>query len=94
MRFNYRTGSKAGFFLGIAIAVAGFATVVAAPTHAVHHGPVLKQRHFAFLKGQEQLTPARSRFYGGVAIAGGVLLSLFSVYVPRSRQPALPMKGD
>lgn len=88
MRFSYRSGSKTGFFLGIAIAVGGVAAVWVGPTHTVNHGPVMRQSQFGSLKAQEQLTPARARLYGGVAVAGGVFLSLFSLYVPRPRPSA------
>ena len=85
MRFSYRNGSKAGLLLGAAVAVAGGLTVTFAPSHTVYHGPVFRVPSASSVHKPEKVTPSRAQFYGGCGIVGGVLFSLFSLYVPRPR---------
>ena len=85
MRFSYRQGSKAGLFFGTALAVAGGLTVVFAPSHTVYHGPVFRVPSASAVHKPEKVSPSRARFYGACGIVGGVLFSLFSLYVPSPR---------
>lgn len=87
MRFSFHLAHKPGLLLGIAMTLAGAAAIAFTPSHTVDHGPVMRQPHFGFLKSTEKVSPPRARFYGAIGVAGGVFLSLLSLYVPRPREP-------
>lgn len=87
MRFSLQLAHKPGLLLGLAMALAGAAAIAFTPSHTVDHGPVMRQPHFGSLKSTEKVSPPRARFYGSIGVAGGVFLSLVSLYVPKQRQP-------
>jgi hypothetical protein len=88
MRFSYRTASKPGLLLGSALLLVGVIAMAMPPEIVVHHGST-RPSLFPGLKQAETVTKRRARFYGGCLAAGGVFLTLFSLYVPRPpKRPA------
>lgn len=82
MRFSLRRASRTGLLLGAALAVSGGLAAFYAPAQTVHHGPVFRVAADSALRKPEQVPASRARFYGGSVMVAGVLLSLFSLYVP------------
>ena len=86
MRFSYRTASKPGLLLGLALSIAGAVAIAMPPEIVVHHGNS-RPSLFRGLKPVEKVTESRARFYGGCLTAAGLFLALFSLYVPGPPKP-------